>query len=341
MSADPLEIRSWPVFVRLCFWFFATLGFPVVVSLVIGRLGLQLAWPWGWVNLAVASFLASWFVVDVLFPRRTIYGFFGALEGTLKHGLRFWRRVALLTTSVLSLAGALVALTAGDSSEVPIPPQTAPLLVVLAGAFLASFGWMYTRFEQEKADRASATLQAIRDQMYDSKIASIYRMLTVFSRYCVETMGTPADRPFDEKELAVRLETVLVGIKARSLESYSHSEAADQFINALNQLAFGVRQGQFDFDTIKLVLRPRFVRMAFRYHELIAQSTNAEYVAALDRDRACGRTWEHFLWLVSKMEVLSSDAVSYRYIMMPPSHIVGTREGERVKAPRSFLQKEC
>jgi hypothetical protein len=278
--------------------------------------------------------LVFWYSLDTYFPRRSLYAFFGRLEGTLKHGLRFWRRVATLATAIGGLGLALVQYTETSASEPGLSPTTAQSIVALAVAFLASFGWMYTRFEQEKSDRAKATLEAIRDQMYGQRIADSYRAITLMSGYCVNKLGTPRDRPFNDKELAVRLEWVAKDVSSGSLASMSHADAADQFINSLNQMAFGVRNGQLDLDTIALVLRPRMIRVAFRYHLLICQSTKAELDERLGRMRAKKRTWEHFLWLTTKMDVLKSDGISFESICLPPDHIIGTKPDELADQPR-------
>jgi hypothetical protein len=284
--------------------------------------------------MAAATVLVLWYSLDTYFPRRTLYAFMGRLEGTLKHGLRFWRRVATLALAISGLGFSLVELTRAAPGTQTASSSTTEQIAALAVAFLASFGWMYTRFEQEKSDRAKATLEAIRDQMYGQRIAESYRALQLFSHYCVQKLSTPANRPFNDEELAIRLEQLATDIKPSLLDSITHREAADQFINALNQLALGVRLGQLDFDTIALVLRPRFIRVAFRYHDLICQSTDAVLEPRLGRMRARKRTWEHFLWLTTKMDVLKADGISFAHICLPPYHIVGTKPDELLVPPR-------
>lgn len=294
--------------------------------------------PWGLrqgLFLSTAALLTLWYSLDTFFARRTLYAWFGTLEGTLKHGLRFWRRIATLTLAVAGMGYWLVVIGSADSGTGSNASETPQQLAALAVALLASFGWMYTRYEQEKSDRAKATLEAIRDQMYGQRIADTYRSLQLLSAYCVKTLATPPVRPFNAAELALRLETVAADVKPSTLASVTHGEAADQFINALNQLAFGVRNGQFDLDTIALVLRPRFIRIAFRYHNLIVESTDATLDPRLGRMRAQKRTWEHFLWLTTKMDVLKADKVSFEYICLPPDHIIGNRKGELLPPPQS------
>jgi hypothetical protein len=102
-------------------------------------------------------------------------------------------------------------------------------LAALAVAILASFGWMYTRYEQEKSDRAKATLEAIPDQMYGQRIADTFRSLQLLSGYCVDTLQTPSDRPFNAAELAVRLDKMTADVAPGTRASVTHGEAADQF----------------------------------------------------------------------------------------------------------------
>lgn len=146
---DPLDIRSWSTETRLLVWLSTSVASYYIVALVLDRIGLEPAWPLGRINQFVAMALITWYLADVLFPRRSIYAAFGMVEGTLKHSLRFWRRVALLTCAVIGLGSALVMFLPGAEPSNPINAQNAAPLAVLAGAFLTSFGWMYTRFEQD------------------------------------------------------------------------------------------------------------------------------------------------------------------------------------------------
>lgn len=82
-----------------------------------------------------------------------------------------------------------------------------------------------------------------------------------------------------------------------------------------------------------MVLRPRFVRHAFLFHEYICKSTGAVFDPAYGRYRATKRTWEHFLWFVSKLDVLQSDEVDFEHIVMPPDHIIGSRKNEILTPP--------
>lgn len=340
MLDDPLDIRGWPTWSRIIAWGVLTGAFAYSLTHLTIWLNFHLVEDNGWIYVGLATLLISWFSIDGLFERRTLYARIGKLEGTLKHGLRFLRRVMFLTLIVVGLALALIENTSGSLDSGKLENGVVAPLAVLAGAYFASFGWMYTRFEQEKADRASATLEAIRDQLYGPLLSDTYRKLKLVSDYCRKERAKrrrPKHAPFTKAELALRIEDVVQDIKAGSSHSIDHEFLATQFINALNQLALGVRKGQFDLSTIRLLLRPRFLVFACRYRNMIAADTDAKPDPHFgNRLRAQTRTYEHFLWLITKIDLLESDlknGITYDNIVLPPDHIIGSSRDERVAPP--------
>lgn len=358
--ADPLDLRGWPARFRFLSLLALTAAYFSIIAFTIEKLSINSHYTlwlrsnqsggepafsgFAWSYLLLATFLTSWFTADVFFARRTIYACFGRLEGTLKHGLRFWRRVGFLSLMVAGLGITLLEQLGSRDSNGALSPQVASAMAVLVGVYFASFGWMYTRYEQEKSDRAAATLDAIRDQLYNPEIAQIYRLLLSFSTYCVNNLKTPADRPFNESELALTAASISGhqsdGKKdaADPAGLMNHRTAAIFFLNSLDQLAFGVRKGQFDLGTIQMVLRERFIRFAFRYHQVIGKDTNPKPLKKIHRERSQTRSYEHFLWLTSKMDFLAVDekrGASWEYIILPPDHIVGNKENERASPPKA------
>jgi hypothetical protein len=330
-----LDILGWPLHFNLLALIAAPVTFAHTLLFLLRKAQIEPVGLFGWGNMALACAIVAWYTADVLFARRSIYAFFGEVEGQLRHGLRFWRRVTLLILAIGGIGAAVVVRLDPDGVGTLNKDSIGPI-AILTGAFLASFGWMYTRFEQDKADRASATLSAIRDQMYNDRTRTIYEVMALLSTHCVKKLNAPEDRPFSKAELELRTtdQGVLTEGERNALPDITHEAACDEFISRLDQLAFGVRQGQFDLETIRQVLRPRFVKIAFRYFENIRTSTVAERDHRYGRYRATKRTWEHFLWLTTKMEVLTSDkGISHKFIILPPERIVGQGDGTVVPAP--------
>lgn len=332
LPEDPLDLRDWPQTSKAIVCYGLCLATPLIIAKAGNLLGLEILAPWGLLNLAVASVLIWWWLVDLFFPRRSIYRFFGRIEGTLKHGLRFWRQILLLTSALLGLGGALAATLDWRLSEASNDPESARYIALLAAAWLASFGWMYTRFEQDRADRVKATLAALREHMTGGATSNLYFDLSVFA----SEINAPTDRPYTRDELK-KAASDIAAFNNRVLQTPTLSDTADQIINSYDRLALGVRQGYFEFDTVNLAIRARLLRIAFRYHYLICDSTDAvEDLAFPKRMRSTKRTWEHFLWLTSRVEAMTTDKVDYRHIVMPPNHIIGTKEGECLPKPKAI-----
>lgn len=99
--------------------------------------------------------------------------------------------------------------------------------------------------------------------------------------------------------------------------------AADEFLNALDLLAFGVRQGELDLRAVEMVLRQRLVRNAYTFTDYIWQETRAIPVRHKDplaaRYRATNRNWEHYLWLVENLDILPEDNIHRADIVLPPN----------------------
>lgn len=86
----------------------AVLLFWQAILQIASYLGLSLVVPWGWLNSGVSAFLLAWYIIDLIFPRRTIYSVFGRIEGAINHEVRLWRRLTILC------CGTLVTITADE-----------------------------------------------------------------------------------------------------------------------------------------------------------------------------------------------------------------------------------
>lgn len=325
---DPLDLRDWEPRARKLLW--GALSFTT--ALVFAGIWYSLDTKQNSIafacNLAFAWLILFWFYADLCFPRRSIYRFWKRSEGILKHSLRFWRKVLLLGNTLIGLGLVLDAAT--DASET----NDARTIAILAGAFLASFGWMYTRFEQDRADRIKATLEALKEHMAGGATQNLLLALKPYVTYCKQELGATTARPFSQRALDVTAQQALRA-NLHQTPDLTHCETSDQIINSYDRLALGVRLGHFEFETVELAIRARLIRIAFRYHLNIRKSTNAKLDKRCGRYRSQSRTWEHFLWLTSKMDVFETDTVDFKHICMPPDYIVGTRKGEVLQPPQS------
>lgn len=299
----------------------------------LGLIGLELITPWGWVNLGLIHLLFSWYLADGLFARRAIYRFFGLTEPYMRHAVRFWRAIGLLALFLLGVAATIVKLqqsVAGQQDEIP-QDAIVPLAAIVT-AFLASTGVLLTRYEQGKADRTKTSLDAIREQLYGTHLTKVYDDVRELTSLCRKQFGIQSRAPIPVACMKIRKQkSGWLGSRptGKTLE-YS----VDQFFNALNQLALGVRMGHLDHTTVELLLRPRYLLFGFVFFEYIRQETKAE-VESNGRWRSQNRTWEHMLWFTSKLPMLKADGTDWQRIVMPPDHIIGGQSDELLLPPQS------
>lgn len=242
----------------------------------------------GWTNLAFSTLTVGWYAVDGAASRRSLYNAFGLEEPILQFEVRFWRKVALLASAVLAISSALIAVTpdAPDGA-----PGYYPTLVTLAGVFVAALGWMLTAFEREKADRIKNTLDAIRHQLYDKEMVAVHDHLVELTAAARKAAGLDRNQPVPADQVE----------KLQIKDKPSFRSSLIKLLNSLDQVALGVRCGHYDFTTVMLVLRARYLRIAFSYTPYIAQETKARvHLGRKDRFRFIGgdATWEHLRWIV-------------------------------------------
>jgi hypothetical protein len=300
------------------------------VLFAIDIVGLKLLEPFGWGNLAAIQLLCSWYLIDGRIPRRRIYGSFGLSEPYLRHEIRFWRAIALLVFTLMGVGVTLVSLLRTSQASNTIPAGAAIPVAGIITAFLASFGVLLTRFEQSKADRTKASLDAIREQMYGAHLTKIYSDVRKLTSECQKAMGLERSHPLPTACMTFEQVDHESGPKPPDGKTLSYN--VDQFFNALNQLALGVRLGHLDHTTIELLLRPRYIQFSFIFFEYIKQETSAQ-LESNGRWRSQKRTWEHMLWLTSKLPMLKADGTDWDRIVMPPDHIVGTHKDELLRPP--------
>lgn len=305
-------------------------------------LSLELIMPYGYLNLSLISVILFWYLVDTSFHRREIYEFFGLYEGRLRLWLRMLRMLTLIFLILIAIAAVVntkldMLLTDNSVDAVNIQLNRTRSLVLLSGVALGALGWMYTNHQKQKSDRSTSTLHAIRDQMYDISVSNDYLKLVRLCSEIRESHNLEKIAPFDANLFNIKLSRY-------SDDDVNHNvtlEAlVDRLLNTLNQLALGVRQGQFDYITVELVLRPRFIRHAYQFSEYILKETAAiEYIPknwlekiwyrnAKGRMISTKRTWEHFMWLAWKLPVLSTDQVEASQIVMPPRLKQGKKIGK-------------
>lgn len=301
--------------------FGATWAFVCVVS---QNLSLHVTWL-GLANTLVASLICSWYVLDGNLHRRSFYELFGVIEPPLKPSIRFWRKVVLLTCALAAVGAAGIALQqdANIQSASPlIPPAALNQISILTAALIAGVGWMFTGFEKEKSDRAANTLTAIRDQLYGAQVSDTIRAIRLIIEKYRKKHGIPPKEPLPMAAMETQLLSVEKGLRPPSLPpEITLGSLVDQFFNALNQLAFGVRQGQFDKSTVEMVLRPRFVRHVYVFKEYIKSETDAASVGK-GYFRSQKRTWEHLLWIVYHFPLLESDKIEPNTLVLPPDKVI-------------------
>lgn len=291
-------------------------------------LGLDLISPWGWIALTIVLALANWYAVDWVFPRRHIYRFFGRAEPLLSHRLRFARQIALFTTLIVSVAVTLVELLGKSDNASLIPSDAATPLAAITTAFLASLGWLYTRFEQEKADRARATQEAFKRFYGDTNISLQEIIKDLIGRYREETGFSDVEPlPLDAIDKPMKINT---DKGSPDKVEMTLRGPLDRFFNELNKIAFGVRHGELDYHTVEMIMRPRYIEYNYIFFEYVRNQTNAFPIGETDFYRSNRRTWEHMLWLTSRLPLLKTDNLDWTRIVMPRMELSAD---DRIPAP--------
>ncbi|MEM6413174.1 MAG: hypothetical protein AAF720_00770 [Pseudomonadota bacterium] len=288
----------------------------------------------GWIALFSGILLLVWYLVDGLTRRRDIYAFFGELEDPIKPTIRLWRRVVSLAlilgaTTVAVLETPLLT----DASDLSRRGTT---VAFLFGAFIAAFGWIYTTFEKEKIDRINHTLDALREHMYGNFTSQNFKLIRLFFKHYKNKEQLQTGQVIDPNLLQIKICDLDDSNDIQEYGQVTYQICVDEFFNAMDQIAYGVRQGHFDFDTIQRILRPRFVASAYIFADYIRKETNAEFDNDVQRWVAKKRTWEHFLWLVAKLPVYEPNT-DIKQIVLPPFHLSQPNRQQQVIFKRKKL----
>ncbi len=177
-----MNIRRWRAAAR---FFVLFVGLAIAALLVIftaDAFNLVLT-PLGWWNLAAFEALLGWYAFDELFTRRERALWRKSVESPIGTGLRFWRKIVFLALTIVTLGAALIALTEHSARErdllaagqFVVPEKSLSYIATLASVFIAAFGWMYTTFERDRADRSAATVKAVNDQLYSDHPSTVYQ----------------------------------------------------------------------------------------------------------------------------------------------------------------------
>ncbi|MEM6858130.1 MAG: hypothetical protein AAF559_09685 [Pseudomonadota bacterium] len=277
--------------------------------------------------------------MDGMFPRRSLYYGIGLPEPYLKFEIRFWRAIILLALALAGVAATLVMVLGGPQPGVPIPEKAATPLAGITTAFLASLGWLFTRFESGKSDRASATLDAIKTQLYDAHLDGIIKRIQSLVKRYRQDKSFAGARPLPFEAIDEPLKIYVQDNHPSRERRLTLRQPVNDFFNALNQIALGVRQGELDRSTVESLLRPRYLQYNFIMFEYVVKATGA-LKQPNGRWQAQNRTWEHMLWLTSKLPMLEKDQTDWEHIVMPPDHLIGFRADEQKLPPKpQWLQK--
>lgn len=323
-----LEYRLWTA-IAIAF-IFAEIAFHTM-----DHMKLHLMWPWGYLNYILILGIVFWYLLDRLLSRREIYELADLYEGRLRLWVRMLRILVLLFCLLLAIASAVAAKLEVLSLSFPdagaeIGFNSSRSLVLLSGIAIAALGWMFANHQKQQSDRAASTLKEIHEQLGNPNLVETYVRLMFMVGKISKSHNIAADDkiPMDVMNILLSRYT-----KKMDSDNVKLSLLVDRFFNALNQLALGVRQGQFDFKTIELILRPRFVRQAFRFSDYIAEETKA--FSHKDRRYSSTRTWEHFLWLVTKLPKYDLTLAQEREIVLPPRIIYDTKSAGSKPPPRT------
>lgn len=266
-------------------------------------------------------------MLDVLVSRQTIYSWFKDTEQPIKLEIRFFRRVLLLFVILFGVvtfwneANFNDGQTSSDALSIAVG-GTRNLSLVLIGIFVATFGWMYTNFHKEVSDRISNTLLVLHQQIYGQNFVTLTQQLATLVKLARVTHSHPNGilkfESFSLSHAELLSESLSEGVKEKTLGSL-----VNRLLNALEQIAYGVRAGHYDFHTIEMVFRQRFVSRTIEFAEFIRNETEATFDEQFGQYRANNRTWEHCLWLVDQLPIIESDKIpleNRKFFVLPPKN---------------------
>lgn len=295
------------------------LGLSAWLTFVAHRLLENLTGDIGWNGvfwLFCVANLALWYLLDVWEPRDTIYQRYGLEEAVINP---LCRHLRLMLAILLGLGAVFALLLTGLRSLEGAGPTTGSVapFALLAAASLATLGWLMTNFQNQKAHRIAHTLQANRDVFHADRyadrrlrIAQAVRKLKAWYPEAIPSDAIPSDF------LDIRWGRLMGNSVDPAEGQYPFRFMAVEWINQLEQVAFGVRSGQIDYNAVEQTMRSTYLRTYANFEPYILKVCKAP-VGDMSADwRARSKTYEHFIWLVSKL-VKNHDRVPERGWLKP------------------------
>ncbi len=268
------------------------------------------------VVLLLSFGIIGWYLCDNFIARRNLYAVFNLYERVISIKMRFFRLGVFVVLLVCAPLLLIFNISFGNGSNLSIESMISPA-AFLVGVIVAAIGWIFTNYQSQRSARISNTLAAVRDHRYSGPISDVRSVLEDQVKHLDQSLELRGG-PIPLSHFALQVDQLpnyqfFSGNRSRNLR-----EHARLMLNHLNQIAYGVRSGQFDFGVVREVLRITYIRYAVRFHHLVAESTQAEPIGKTGIKIARTATYEHFLWLVHKLPKRSWDNASKADLIRPP-----------------------
>ena len=275
----------------------------VAISVIARLFGIEPV-PVGHVLGLAASALAIWYLHDMCEPRETIYRRFGYPEAVLKPIRRHLRLIAMVGLALIGAGAVLVELLGLDDAARLDSAAAGPVALMVAAA-LATMGWIVTNYQNQKAMRISNSLQANRDVFHENRYAT--RRLQIAEAVAALRRKNPSRLSPERDAIPLDLMSAPFGSLLNAEDACDPKERKTPFLhivtewlNLLEQVAFGVRSGQIDYVTVEQTMRSTYLRSYAVFEEYIAESAGAETDSGREY-RASEKAYEHFLWFVAAL----------------------------------------
>ncbi len=318
--------KEWNWFFKVC----ALVGVLAFAAFLFYYLSLQFdTYPCFWfcATVILTEAILAWYMLDAFVSRQTLFSWFNDTEQPIKLEIRFFRKILLLVVILLGVV------TFGNEANIRDGHTTSEglsrifggsrnVVLVLAGIFIATFGWMYTNFQKEKSDRISNTLSGVHQQIYGQNFVALIQQLVVLVRHA-RASGFDRNGILVAKSFDLNLAELSSENQSESSENVTLGSLVNRLLNALDQIAYGVRVGYYDFHTVEMVFRQRYIRRTYEFLEFIKKGTEATFDERSGQYRANNRTWEHCLWLVDQLPIIESDQIppeNRKFFVLPPKN---------------------
>ena len=264
--------KEWSWFFKVC----TMLCVVAMVTLLFYYLSQQFevfSGIWFFTIVTIIEAILAWYMIDVFVSRQTIYSWFKDTEQPIKLEIRFFRRILLLVVILLGVV------TFGNEAYISEGHTTSEglsrifggsrnLALVLAGIFIATFGWMYTNFQKEVSDRITNTLSVVHQQIYGQNFVALTRQLSVLVKLA-RVAHSNQNGILKVEAFNLSHAELLNASLPEGNDNVTLSSLVNRLLNALEQIAYGVRAGYYDFHTIEMVFSSAFYNAndrIFRIH---------------------------------------------------------------------------